>query len=195
MKLSRMYAIIAVLLLSTTFSQAANWKFDVVHSSVQFEVAHLVISSVTGKFKTFDGSVVSDKADFQDAKISFTIETKSIDTDNQKRDDHLRNADFFDADNHPQIKFVSTSFKKVKGSQYKLTGNFTMRGITKNVTLDVDFKGTVKDPWGNIKAAFVIKGSLDRFDYGLKWSNTIETGGLVVGKKVDFTCHIQLVKS
>lgn len=194
MKSLKIAALFAVLLISTAYTQAANWKFDVVHSSVQFEVSHLVIATATGNFKTFDGEVIADKDDFQDAKINFTIDVKSINTENQKRDDHLRSADFFDADNHPKMTFKSTSFKKVKGNKYKLTGNLTMRGVTKNITLEVTYNGMIKDPWGNTKAGFKIKGSLNRFDFGLKWDKTIEAGGLVVGKDIDIVCNIELQK-
>lgn len=178
----------------TSFAQV-NWNFDKSHSNVMFNVTHMVISEVTGFFKAYDGKV-SSKADndFTDAKIDFTIETKSIFTDNDKRDDHLRSDDFFNAEKFPAIIFKSKSMKKGAGNSYKLTGDLTIRDITKTVTLDVTFNGNIKDGWGNERASFKIKGSVNRFDYNLKWNSLLEAGGAVVGKDVEIVANVQLIK-
>ncbi len=178
---------------STIFSQT-EWTLDAAHSSVGFSVSHLVISETEGKFKSFDGSITSSSDDFEDAKITFTIDVNSINTDNEKRDAHLKSEEFFDAEKYPEMKFVSKSFKKKSGKKYVLVGDFTMKGVTKEVELDVKFNGVVKDPWGNTKAGFKVSGELNRFDYGLKWSATTEAGGLVVGKEVELEINIELTK-
>ncbi|MCU0392662.1 MAG: YceI family protein [Thermoflexibacter sp.] len=175
-------------------AQTTNWALDASHSSVQFNVSHLVISEVTGKFGKFEISVQSDKADFTDANISFTAEVNSIDTDNEDRDKHLKSDDFFGAEKFPQIKFVGKSLKKVKGNQYKLTGELTIRDVTKTVILDVIYGGTVIDPWKNTKAGFKIVGKINRKEYGLKWNVLTEAGGAVVGEEVELVVKIELAK-
>jgi polyisoprenoid-binding protein YceI len=192
--MKKLYSILLLLALfvSGAFAETTTWKVDKAHSSVQFTVTHMVISSVTGKFKKFDGEIKSENADFKNAKIKFTIDAESIDTDNQKRDDHLKSPDFFDSAKYPQIKFESTSFEKIEANKYKLTGNFTMKDITKNITLEVVYTGSVKDAKGNSRAGFKISGTVNRFDYHLQWNKTIEAGGLVVGKDVDFVCYMEL---
>ncbi|MFA6570254.1 MAG: YceI family protein [Bacteroidota bacterium] len=195
MKSIKLAAILYLIAFSVSFAQTNTWKFDLAHTNVQFSVSHMVISSVTGKFKKFDGVVTSEKTDFQDAKIEFNIESSSISTDNDKRDEHLRSADFFDVQKFSQIKFQSVSFKKIKDNKYKLTGNFTMKDVTKKITLDAEFNGTIKDPWGNTKAGFKLTGTINRFDYHLNWNKTIEAGGLVAGKDVDFTIYVELQKN
>ncbi len=194
MKKINFFAILLVLTF-TSLSAQTKWTFDQAHTDVMFSVTHLVISTVTGYFRNFDGVIVTNGNDFNNAKIKFTIQTKSIDTDNKKRDEHLRSKDFFYAEKYPEIIFKSTSFKKVEGNKYKLTGNLTMRGITKPVILNVQYNGTVKDPWGNIKAGFKITGSLNRFDYGLKWNALLEAGGAIVSKKVKLIINAELKKA
>ena len=188
---------IAVLLFFTsamlTFAQT-NWAFDKAHSKIGFSVSHLVITDVEGNFKEFDASVTTDGDNWENAKIEFTAEIASIDTDNEKRDEHLRSDDFFNAEMYPQLKFVSKSFKKVDGNEYKLVGDLTIRDVTKEVELEVELNGTVVDPWGNTKAGFNLLGEINRFDYNLKWSKAIETGGLVVGEDVEIIGKLQLMK-
>ena len=176
------------------WAQTSNWNFDQSHSSVAFSIDHMVISEVTGKFTEYTGSVSSAADDFQNANIDFVIEVSSINTDDVDRDDHLKGVDFFDVVNYPQITFKSTSFKKVAGKKHQLSGNLTMHGVTKAVTFDVNYGGTVVDPWGNTKAGFKITGELNRKDYGLTWSKALETGGLVVGNEVTLTVRVELVK-
>ena len=177
-----------------TENKAAKWTIDPVHSRVQFTVTHLVISEVTGNFQKFEGEIISAKDDFTDVKINFTAEVKSITTENEKRDNHLKSADFFDAEKYPQIKFVSTSFKKISDNKYKLIGNFTMKDVTKPVELAVTYNGTITDPWGNPRAGFKITGTMDRFNYNLKWNSLMEAGGAVVGKNIDILVNVEVVK-
>lgn len=187
----------AVLLLFGFISLSAQtkWAIDKTHSGVQFSVSHLVISEVSGQFKSFDGSIEAAKDDFSDAKIDFSIDVASINTDNEKRDAHLKSDDFFNAEKFPKMTFKGKSFKKVSGKNYKLVGDFTIRDVTKEITLDVVYNGTVKDPWGNTKAGFKIKGEVNRFDYNLKWNALMETGGAVVGSTVYITVNLELQKS
>ncbi|MHB8905145.1 MAG: YceI family protein [Melioribacteraceae bacterium] len=190
----RFAAILALISLMTINAQT-KWTVDKAHSKVQFTVTHLIISEVTGEFKTFDATVESSKDDFSDAKIDFWADVNSISTDNDARDKHLKSDDFFNAEKFPKLTFKGKSFKKVSGKNYKLVGDLTIRDVTKEVTLDVVYNGSVKDPYGNIKAGFKITGSINRFDYNLKWNALIEAGGAVVGKTVEMTVNLELQKS
>ena len=186
----------AVGLCSAAFAQTAKtWNVDKMHSSVKFSVSHLVISEVDGSFKIFDGSIVAGKEDFSDAKISFTVDVNSINTDNANRDGHLKGDDFFNAEKYPAMTFTSTSFKKKSGNMYELTGNMTVRDITKKVTFAVKYGGTTKDPYGNVKAGFKATGSINRLEYGLKWNTLTEAGGAVVGADVDLTINLEMVQA
>ncbi len=175
-------------------SQTEKWTIDKAHTNVKFSVSHLVISDVEGNFKTFDGTMESSKQDFSDAKISFTAEVASINTDNEKRDGHLKSPDFFDAAKYPEIKFVSTSFVSLGDNKYTLVGNLTIRDITKPITFDVKYGGTVKS-YDGIHAGFKATSKIDRFDYNLKWNAATEAGGAVVGKEVDITLNVDFKKS
>lgn len=186
-------AVLAMLTISAT-AQTTKWSFDKTHSKVQFDVAHLVISEVTGQFKEYDGIVLSDKPDFSDAKIDFSIDVKSISTDDEKRDAHLQSPDFFDVAKYPKITFKSKSMKKTGSNQYKLAGDMTMHGITKEITLDVQFNGTKNDPWGNTKAGFKVTGKINRFDFGLKYNSPLDGGGVMIGEEVTITCKMELLK-
>lgn len=182
------------LLLGITIQAQTAWKIDEAHSKVQFSVSHMVISDVTGQFRKFDGSITSAGDDFSKGRVEMTMQVASINTDNEKRDEHLKSADFFDAQKYPEIKFVGKSLKKVKGNKYKLTGNFTMKGVTRPITLDVIYGGVIKDPYGRVRSGFKVSGTINRFDYNLKWNNMLETGGAVVGKDVNLVCNIELVR-
>lgn len=186
--------IFALITSGVIFAQTTKWTFDPAHSNIQFSISHLVISEVIGNFTSYEGTVLSDKADFSDAKINFTIKVNSIDTDNKKRDQHLTGTDFFDAEKYPEITFKGKSLKKVSGNKYKLTGDFTMHGVTKTIELDVKYGGTIKDPWGNTKAGFKITGTINRYDFGLKYNSTLEAGGLMLGEEVELVCNIELAK-
>jgi len=168
-----------------------KWTIDKVHSNVKFTVTHLVISEVEGYFKIFDGTVEHSKPDFSDAKINFTVDVNSINTDNENRDKHLKSDDFFNAEKFPQMKFESTSFTPLGNNKYKLAGNLTIRDVTKPVTFDVTYGGTAN--MGNtVKSGFKAKTTINRFDYNLKWDRATEAGGLVVGKDVDITVNAEL---
>ncbi len=173
---------------------ATKWSVDKAHTNVIFSVSHLVVSDVQGSFKSFDGSMESAKADFTDAKILFTVDVNSIYTDNDRRDGHLKSDDFFNAEKFPQIKFVSTSFNKTGDNKYKLAGNLTIRDVTKPVTFDVTYGGTV-NAMGGTHIGFKAKSTINRFDYNLKWNAATEAGNLVVGKDVDITINLDLKKS
>ncbi|MCL4551187.1 MAG: YceI family protein [Bacteroidetes bacterium] len=172
-----------------------KWMIDKAHSKVQFSATHLIISEVTGEFKNFDGSIETNGDDFSNAKVNFTIDVSSISTDNEQRDNHLKSDDFFNAQKFPKMTFVGKSMQRVGDNKYKLVGDLTIRDITKQITLDVTYNGTVKDPWGNTKAGFKITGELNRFDYNLKWNVLMEAGGAVVGKMIGITINLELQKS
>jgi len=194
MKKLTLFLFVLVFTFNFVKAQQSTWNFDIAHSKISFNVTHLVISEVTGHFSSFTGKVVSKSDDFVNSEIYFEIDAKSINTDNESRDNHLRSADFFDVEKYPKIIFKSKSFTKVKGNKYKLVGDFTMKDVTKTITLDVVYGGTIKDPWGNTKAGFKISGEVNRFDYNLKWNNLLETGGAVVGKTVKINCFVELTK-
>ncbi|MEP6746806.1 MAG: YceI family protein [Bacteroidota bacterium] len=172
----------------------SKWVIDSVHSEVGFKVKHLVISNATGKFTTFEGTVESSKDDFSDAKISFSADIASIHTGQEQRDGHLKSADFFDAEKFPTLSFVSSSLTQVSGSDYILKGDFTMRGVTKPVELEVDFGGISKDLYGQTVAGFEINGKLKRSEFGLTWSAVTEAGGLVVGEDVKIHVNAEIIK-
>ena len=157
----------------------ATYKIDAAHSEVTFKVKHLMISSVTGKFQQFDGSLQVEKDDFTDAKINFEADVNSITTGNERNEAYLKSDDFFAADKFPKLLFQSTDIKKVNDEKYSLTGNLTIRDITKTVTLDVSYGGQIVDPWGQTKLGFEVEGKINRKDFGLTWSATTETGGIV----------------
>jgi len=194
MKKLTLFLFVLVFTFNFVKAQQSTWNFDIAHSKISFNVTHLVISEVTGHFSSFTGKVVSKSDDFVNSEIYFEIDAKSINTDNESRDNHLRSADFFDVEKYPKIIFKSKSFTKVKGNKYKLVGDFTMKDVTKTITLDVVYGGTIKDPWGNTKAGFKISGEVNRFDYNLKWNNLLETGGAVVGKTVKLNGLVELTK-
>jgi len=161
------------------------WKIDPAHSEVGFKVRHLVVSTVTGRFGRFNATIDSGREDFSDAKVAFEAEIDSIDTKNGQRDAHLKSADFFDAARHPKMTFASTAVEKTSDYEFRVTGDLTMRGVTREVTLDVIYNGTVAGFDGNQVAGFEIRGKLNRFDFGLQWSTLTETGGMVVSNEVN----------
>ncbi len=186
--------LIATLLAVASLSAQTRWEIDKAHSNVMFTVDHLVISEVTGYFKSFDGSLVYTKPDFSDARGELTVDVNSIFTDNEKRDTHLKSDDFFNAEKYPKLTFVTTSFKKTGEGRYKILGDMTIRGITKAIELDAVYRGDVKDPWGNTKSGWKLTGTLNRHDFGLKWNALMEAGGAVVGKDVTMTVQVELLK-
>ena len=170
------------------------WNVDALHSEVLFKVKHLVISTVTGSFKSFSGLAATDGDQFENAQIDFTIDVNSIDTGQPGRDEHLRNADFFEAETYPEFKFSSTSFKKTSGDLYKLVGNLTIKGITKEVELVAEYGGTEKDNYGNIKVGFEVTGTIDRKDFNVTFNALTETGGLALGENIKIIANVQLAK-
>lgn len=171
-----------------------KWTIDPTHSEINFKAKHLVISSVTGKFKQFEGQAEAGAEDFDGAKVSFTAEISSIDTNQPDRDAHLKSADFFDAEKYPVLKFENGLIEK-SGGDYKLKGELTIKDITKPVVLDADFGGIAEDPYGNTKAGFEIEGKVNRKDFGLTWSAITEAGNVVVGDTIRIMANVQFVKN
>jgi polyisoprenoid-binding protein YceI len=172
---------------------STKWVIDPMHSEVRFKVRHLVISSVTGSFKSFDGGAESVNEDFSDARIDFSLDTDSIDTNQEQRDVHLKSAEFFDAEKFPHLTFSSTSFTK-EAEGYNLKGNLTVKNITRQVSLTVEYGGTAGDFYGNTKAGFEISGKINRKEFGLIWEGITEAGSVVVGEDVTLMISVQLIK-
>jgi len=173
---------------------STKWVLDPLHSEVQFKVKHLVISTVSGFFKSFEGELVTADDDFEDAEISFSLDVDSIDTTQPQRDEHLKSAEFFDAATYPKITFKSTSIKKTGDDEYKLTGDLTVKDITKPVTLDAEFGGSTDDFYGNTKAGFEVTGKINRKDFGLTWDGVTEAGSIVVGEDIKLNINVQFAK-
>ncbi|MCB0571979.1 MAG: YceI family protein [Phaeodactylibacter sp.] len=171
---------------------AQKWAIDPAHTEVVFKVKHLVITTVSGTFSSFDGEVYSESDDFDGAEVSFQIDAGSISTNNTDRDNHLKSGDFFAVEQYPKITFDNGILRKVKGGSYKLQGGLTIRDVTRQVELDVDYNGTVKDPWGNAKAGFEISGQLNRKDFGLVWNAITEAGSMLVAEEVKLAISVQL---
>jgi polyisoprenoid-binding protein YceI len=171
-----------------------KWSFDIAHSSIQFTVSHMVISEVTGKFQDFSGSIVTKSPDFDGASINVVIKPASINTANEKRDAHLKSADFFDVEKFPEATFKSTSMKKTGEGTYQIAGTLTMHGVAKDVVLDAKFKGTAKSPWGQNIAAFRATTKINREEWGLKWNKALEAGGFLVGQEVELVLTVELVQ-
>ena len=171
-----------------------KWALDLTHSEIQFKVKHLMISKVTGQFQKFDATVETDGDDLSTAKINFSAEVNSISTNNAQRDGHLKTNDFFDAENHPQLSFVSSKLEKIDAENYKLHGILTIWGISKNIVLDVEFGGMVQDPWGNTRVGFTINGKINRKDFGVNFSMVSETGGILLGEEVTLHAQTEFVK-
>ena len=162
----------------------ALWTIDPAHSEISFKVKHLVVSTVTGRFDTFDATIESEAEDFSDAKVQFEAAISSINTKNDQRDGHLKSPDFFDAANHPKLSFVSKSVKPLSDYELEVVGDLTMRGVTKEVTVEVLYNGTIAGFGGTQVAGFEIRTKLNRFDFGLQWNALTEAGGVVVSNEV-----------
>jgi polyisoprenoid-binding protein YceI len=185
------FALFAIFVVMAFTSAQSEWKLDKTHSSITFTVRHMVISNVTGSFKDFTITLKSAKDDFSDATVQSTIKVGSLNTDNDRRDNHLRSDDFFNAEKYPEINFKSTSFEKLSDTKYKITGDMTIRDVTKNVTFDTVLNGTLKTTRG-VLSAWKATTTINRFDYNLKWNKTIETGGLIAGQDVIITLNLEL---
>jgi polyisoprenoid-binding protein YceI len=190
---------LAALMLAGAATAQTSWKVDASHSKLRFAVTHMMVAETEGKFKVFDGNAKTrSETDFADADISFTADASSIDTDDPKRDGHLRSADFFDVEKYPKMTFKSVKMKPTgKGkTSYNLEGDLTMHGVTKRVTfLAIGADKTVKDPYGNTKYGFKVTGKLNRKDFGLGWNAVLEAGGVAVSEEVDVVCNIELNKA
>ena len=175
-------------------AQTGSWKLDKAHSQVTFSVTHMVISEVTGAFREFDITFSSDKEDLTDTKVDAIIKTKSIDTGNERRDNHVRSDEFLNAEKYPEMKFKSNKVEKTGQDTYKITGDLTIRDVTKSVVLETKYKGSIKDPMGNTRIAFKAATTIDRFEFGTTWNKAIETGGLVAGKDIEVTLLMEFTK-
>ncbi|MDQ6813670.1 MAG: YceI family protein [Bacteroidota bacterium] len=171
-----------------------KWSLDTTHSELGFKIKHLMISNVSGGFTTFDVKTETSSDDFSDAKVVATVDVASINTNNSQRDNHLKNADFFDADTHPNLIFKSTKVEKLDRENFNLYGDLTIKDTTKPVKLAVEFNGIAKDPWGNIKAGFTVNGKINRKDFGITYNAVMETGGVMLGEEVKINADIQLAK-
>jgi polyisoprenoid-binding protein YceI len=188
------FAIVALAVLAgATASAQTKWTVDKTHSNVKFTVTHMVVSEMEGTFKVFDGTMEHNKPDFSDAKISFAIDVASVNTDNERRDGHLKSDDFFNVEKFPKMTFVSTSVKPLGGNKYQLAGNLTIRDITKPVVFEVTHGGVLNTSRG-AKAGFKATTKINRFDYNLKWDRATETGGLVVDKEVTIQVNVEMDK-
>ncbi|WP_293916073.1 MULTISPECIES: YceI family protein [unclassified Sphingobacterium] len=174
---------------------ATIWNLDSAHSELEFKVKHMMISNVKGLFQDFEIQLEGNGEDLSAATIKAAIKTDSINTKNEQRDQHLKSGDFFDAANYPEIKFVSTSIVKKSEDEFEVTGDLTIKDVTKPITLDVDFGGVAVDPWGNSKVGYTFSGKINRSDYGLTWNAALETGGVMVSEEVKISGDIQFSKS
>ncbi len=171
-----------------------RWNIDPAHSEIGFAAKHMMISNVRGRFSDVAGFIDFDESDPESAKIDVEVSVSSVDTRQEPRDKHLRSADFFDAENHPSMKFVSTKVEHVQGNEYKATGDLTIRGTTNPVTLDATFEGAHPDPWGGIRAGFTASGKINRHEFGMTWNSAIEAGGVVVGPEIKIQLEVEAVK-
>ncbi|MCE3227471.1 MAG: YceI family protein [Bacteroidetes bacterium] len=189
----------AVALSAITVTAQTNWKLDASHSKLGFSVTHMMVSETEGKFKIYEGKVTSkSETDFSNATIDFTADAASINTEDEKRDGHLKSAEFFDAEKYPKITFKATSMKanpKKGKTAYDLEGDLTMKGVTKKVKLTaIGASKVVNDPWGNARYGFKVMGTLNRKDYGLNWNAALEAGGVAVSEEVKIDLNIELTK-
>ena len=175
-------------------AEPARWNVDTEHLTIEFRVAHMVVSKTTGRFMDYAGFIVMDAEAGTVKTIEATIKTGSVNTNHEKRDAHLRNADFFDVEHYPTIIFKMKSYKKT-AEGYTAVGDLTLRGMTKEITLVGHYNGATKDPWGNTRAGFNAEGKLNRKDFGMVWNKTLDSGGLVVGDEVQIRLDIECIKA
>lgn len=170
-----------------------SWKLDPAHTAVEFSAKHLMISTVKGRITDIEGTIYTDEKNPRNSSVEVTLKAASLDTRTEQRDQHLRSADFLDVEKYPEIKFRSTRIEGEKDS-FKLTGDLTIRDVTKPITLDVEFEGSTRDPWGGERAGFSAKGKIDRRDFGLTWNQALETGGVVVGNEIKISLEVEAIK-
>ena len=194
-KLSLTFIVLLLPVFSVFAQKKVTWIVDKEHARVSFSVNHILISETAGIFREVEGTVKTSNVDFMNSEIDITIDVKSIDTGNKERDDHLRSNNFLNAEKYPRITFKSTSFKKTVGSNYKLAGFLTIRDITRPVSFDVVYNGIIeKDRWGKTQAGFKLIGSIDRFDYDVKWNDRLDNGDPIVGRIIDLIVTVELTK-
>lgn len=189
-------AVIALaLMLTAGMTQAATWSFDKAHSSVGFSVRHMVISRTTGKFSDFEGVLEFDGENLASGKVELTVQMASVDTDDEKRDGHLKTGDFFDVEKYPTMVFKSTKVSNVKGSSFQLVGILTLKGVSKEVTFDCEFNGSLKDPWGNTRTGFSAETEINRQDFNVSFSKILDNGGLMVSDMVTINLEIEAIQA
>ncbi len=186
-------AAMALSLAAAPVLAADSYTIDTTHSGVNFKVRHL-ISKTPGQFTDFGGTMVIDWQNLDQSKVEFVIQVASVDTRNADRDKHLRSADFFDAETYPTITFTATGFEKVADNRYQVTGDFTMHGVTRTITLPVTYLGEVADPWGNTKAGFELATTVDRKDFGIVWNKALDAGGVLLGDDVEIEIQLEAAK-
>lgn len=175
--------------------EKTKWALDPAHSEIAFKAKHLMITNVKGVFKEFDASIYTTGENFMTAEIDLWINAASLDTGSADRDAHLRSADFFDVENHKQINFVGNTYERVDHDNYILYGDLTIKGITRQIKLDVEFSGVMKDPWGNEKVGFALNGKINRKDWELNWNAALEAGGVLVSDEIKISAEIQLIRA
>jgi polyisoprenoid-binding protein YceI len=171
------------------------WNIDTSHSGINFSVRHMVFAKVRGRFGSWRGALRLDPADLTRASVEVEIDAPSIDTGVADRDKHLRSADFFDVERFPTLRFKSAQVESAGGERYRVHGQLTIRDVTREVVLEVEYGGQAKDPWGNTRAAFTAKTSVNRGDFGLKWNQALETGGVLVGERIEIELEVQAVQA
>jgi len=179
---------------TTAVLTGTQWSVDPIHSELAFKVKHLMISNVKGVFGKYAASIKADGDSPITPDVRLTIDPASIDTGDAGRDQHLRAADFFDVEKFPSIEFVGKKLEQIDTNDYKLHGDLTIKGVTKRVTLDVEFGGIMKDPWGNEKAGLAVNGKINRNEFGLSFNAALETGGVLLGEEVKINAEFQLIK-
>ena len=181
--------------MEATETKLMQGVIDSAHTKIQFKVKHLMISNVMGSFKEFEGKASMIENDFSSTKVNLTIKTASIDTEAPDRDTHLKSPDFFDAEKYPEIVFEGSGMTLKDEDNYELKGNLTIKNITKQITLSVEYGGLMNDPWGNKKAGFSVTGEINRKDWGMEWNAALEAGGVLVGEKVKILCDVEFLIS
>ncbi len=181
--------------MTTATMTTTKWGLDKAHSEIQFKAKHMMITNVTGVFKDYEATIETEGEDFSTTQITFTAETASVSTGSEQRDGHLKAEDFFNVEKYPKLTFVSTNVARTGESKFILTGDLTIRDVTKPVSLDVVFEGNVVDPWGNTKFGFTLSGKLSRKEFGLSWNVVTEAGGILVGDEIKLHASVQISKT
>jgi polyisoprenoid-binding protein YceI len=172
-----------------------KWNIDAAHSGINFSVRHMVVSKVRGRFGKYSGTITLDETDITRSSVEVSLDASSIDTGVAERDTHLRSADFFDVEKFPELRFRSQRIERVDDTRYRIIGELTIRDVKREVALDAEYGGRGKDPWGNERVGFVAKTSIDRKEFGLTWNQTLETGGILVGDRIEIDLDVQGVRA